>query len=116
MYQKAQISVVHFRALSALETGDGLQVETLEQPRIIGTEEVTAFFDLLEDNGFFNRGNRPIVSAKARPVLTDETSDIILANAKRVTRDAWVLSNAAQVALPTHGERRADAVHQVAVE
>jgi sugar phosphate isomerase/epimerase len=82
----------------------------------IDTEEVTAFFDVLEDNGFFNRGNRPIVSAEVRPVLAGETSDIILANAKRVIRDAWVLSNAAQVALPTQSERRTDAVHRVAAE
>ena len=82
----------------------------------IDTEEVTAFFDILEDNGFFNRGKRPIVSAEVRPVLAGETSDIILANAKRVIRDAWVLSNAAQAALPAREDRRTDAVQRVAAE
>ena len=50
------------------------------------------------------RGPRAIVSAEVRPVLAGETSDIILANAKRVIRDAWVLSNAARAALPERGE------------
>jgi sugar phosphate isomerase/epimerase len=82
----------------------------------IDTEEVTEFFDVLDDNGFFNQATRPIVSAEVRPVLAGETSDIILANAKRVIRDAWVLSNAAQAALPERSEERTNAVHRVAAE
>ena len=82
----------------------------------IDTEEVTAFFDILEDNGFFRQAKRPIVSAEVRPVLAGETSDIILANAKRVIREAWVLSNAAQVALPERDEQRTNAVHRQAAE
>jgi len=82
----------------------------------IDTEEVTEFFDILEDNDFFNQVKRPIVSAEVRPVLAGETSDIILANAKRVIRDAWVLSNAAQAALPERSEERADAIQREAAE
>jgi len=82
----------------------------------IDTGEVTEFFDILEDNGFFSQARRPIVSAEVRPVLAGETSDIILANAKRVIRDAWVLSNAAQAALPEQGEDRTNAVQRVAAE
>ena len=82
----------------------------------IDTEEVTEFFDVLEDNDFFNQVKRPIVSAEVRPVLAGETSDIILANAKRVIRDAWVLSNAAQAALPERSEERADAIQREAAE
>lgn len=82
----------------------------------IDTREVTEFFDILDENGFFGRGERPIVSAEVRPVLAGESSDIILANAKRVIRDAWVLSNAAQAALPARDEQRVNAVHRVAAE
>jgi sugar phosphate isomerase/epimerase len=60
----------------------------------IGLQEVMNFFHVLMDNGFFDRGERPIVSAEVRPVLAGEISEIILANAKRVMRDAWALANA----------------------
>jgi sugar phosphate isomerase/epimerase len=82
----------------------------------IDTEEVAAFFDILEDNGFFQQAKRPIVSAEVRPVLAGETSAIILANAKRVIRDAWVLSNAAQIVLPERDEERTNAIQRVAAE
>lgn len=82
----------------------------------IDTKEVTEFFDILEGNGFFNQAQRPIVSAEVRPVLVGETSDIILANAKRVIRDAWVLSNAAQAALPAGAEQPTTAIHREAAE
>lgn len=58
----------------------------------IDLPEVTHFFRTLRQSGFFDGPERPIVSAEVRPVLAGETSDIILANAKRVIRDAWVLS------------------------
>jgi hypothetical protein len=57
---------------------------------------VTAFFSALHDIGFFDKPERPIVSAEVRPVMPGEKSEIILANAKRVIRDAWVLSKASQ--------------------
>jgi hypothetical protein len=50
---------------------------------------------VLKDNGFFDRDERPIVSAEVRPVLAGESSAIILANAKRVMRDAWAMAAAA---------------------
>jgi sugar phosphate isomerase/epimerase len=58
----------------------------------IDLPEVIHFFRTLRQNGFFDGPERPIVSAEVRPVLAGETSDVILANAKRVIRDAWVLS------------------------
>lgn len=58
----------------------------------IDLPEVIHFFRTLRQNGFFDEPERPIVSAEVRPVLAGETSDVILANAKRVIRDAWVLS------------------------
>ncbi len=60
----------------------------------IDTKDVVDFFHVLMDNGFFDQGERPIVSAEVRPVLAGESSDIILANAKRVIRDAWALAAA----------------------
>lgn len=54
--------------------------------------EVTHFFRALTRNGFFDKPERPVVSAEVRPVLAGEISEIIIANAKRVIRDAWALS------------------------
>jgi sugar phosphate isomerase/epimerase len=56
------------------------------------TPEVVTFFRELRKAGFFDRAVRPVVSAEVRPVLAGEISEIILANAKRVIRDAWALS------------------------
>jgi hypothetical protein len=61
----------------------------------IDTQEVVDFFHVLKDNGFFEQDERPIVSAEVRPVLAGESSAIILANAKRVMRDAWAMAAAA---------------------
>ncbi len=54
--------------------------------------EVVDFFKALDENGFFTGNDRPIISAEVRPVLAGEKSKLILANAKRVIRDAWALS------------------------
>jgi len=56
------------------------------------TPEVITFFRELRRCGFFDKPERPIVSAEVRPVLAGEISEIILANAKRVIRDAWALA------------------------
>ena len=57
----------------------------------IDTKEVVDFFHVLMDNGFFDQGERPIVSAEVRPVLAGETSGLILANANAscVTPGRW---------------------------
>lgn len=56
------------------------------------TPEVITFFRELRRNGFFDKPERPVVSAEVRPVLAGEISEIVMANAKRVIRDAWALS------------------------
>jgi sugar phosphate isomerase/epimerase len=61
------------------------------------TPEVTTFFRVLWENGFFDKPERPVVSAEVRPVLAGEISEVIIANAKRVIRDAWALSQLPQV-------------------
>ncbi len=58
----------------------------------IDLPEVVDFFRVLFANGFFEKDERPIVSAEVRPVLAGEISDVIIANTKRVMRDAWALA------------------------
>jgi len=40
------------------------------------------------DIGFLNHKNPPIVSFEVKP-LSDESSEVVIANAKRVLREAW---------------------------
>lgn len=55
----------------------------------IDTPQVTEYFRVLQANGFFNEPELPVVSAEVRPVLAGEVSEIVLANTKRVIRQAW---------------------------
>lgn len=55
----------------------------------INTPEVRDYFRILLDYGLLNTENPPIVSAEVRPLLAEETSALVIANAKRVIRDAW---------------------------
>jgi sugar phosphate isomerase/epimerase len=58
----------------------------------IDLPEVVDFFRVLDGIGFFDKPQRPVVSAEVRPVLAGEISDVVLANTKRVIRDAWALA------------------------
>jgi sugar phosphate isomerase/epimerase len=58
----------------------------------IDLAEVIDFFRVLDGIGFFDGPQRPVVSAEVRPVLAGEISDVVLANTKRVIRDAWALA------------------------
>jgi sugar phosphate isomerase/epimerase len=82
----------------------------------IDTKDVVDFFRVLDRNGFFDRAERPIVSAEVRPVLAGEISEIIMANAKRVIRDAWALAQAARAGMPELEESYARSAHRVAAE
>lgn len=55
----------------------------------IDTSEVTRYFRILWDNGFFEQKEMPVISAEVRPILAGETSRIAIANSKRVMREAW---------------------------
>jgi sugar phosphate isomerase/epimerase len=55
----------------------------------IDTPEVRDFFRLLLDMGLLPPESPPVVSAEVRPLLAEETSELIIANAKRVIRQAW---------------------------
>ncbi|PKP61772.1 xylose isomerase [Candidatus Atribacteria bacterium HGW-Atribacteria-1] len=51
-------------------------------------KELTEFLKVLLDIGFLNYQNPPIVSFEVKP-LAGETSEVVIANAKRVLREAW---------------------------
>jgi len=51
-------------------------------------EELKAFLRVLLDIGFLNHKNPPMVSFEVKP-LADESSEVVIANAKRVLREAW---------------------------
>jgi sugar phosphate isomerase/epimerase len=51
-------------------------------------EELKAFLKVLLDIGFLSAENPPIVSFEVKP-LADESSEVVIANAKRVLREAW---------------------------
>ena len=51
-------------------------------------KELTEFLKVLLDIGFLNPENPPMVSFEVKP-LADESSEVVIANAKRVLREAW---------------------------
>ena len=55
----------------------------------IDTIDVARYFRILWDNGFFEQEEMPVISAEVRPVLAGESSRIVIANSKRVIREAW---------------------------
>jgi len=54
------------------------------------TEQLTDFFTVLKEEGFFNKKNPYVLSFEVKP-WADEDGDIILANTKRVINRAWAL-------------------------
>mgnify|MGYP003572575365 FL=1 len=55
----------------------------------IDVPEVRDYFRMLLDFGLLNTENPPVVSTEVRPLLAEETSAMVIANAKRVIRRAW---------------------------
>jgi sugar phosphate isomerase/epimerase len=55
----------------------------------IDVPEVAAYFRLLKRVGFLNLEDPPVVSAEVRPLLAGERPELIIANTKRVIREAW---------------------------
>lgn len=53
--------------------------------------ELTDFFNILKEEGFFNAENPYVLSLEVKP-WADEDADIILANTKRVINRAWALA------------------------
>jgi len=59
---------------------------------VLDTLDVAAYFRTLLDEGLLGKDKRPIVSAEVRPLLHYETSELVLANTKRVFKEAWALA------------------------
>ena len=55
----------------------------------IDTPQVRDYFKLLLDLGLLNPEDKPVLSAEVRPLLAEETSEVIIANTKRVIKEAW---------------------------
>jgi sugar phosphate isomerase/epimerase len=55
----------------------------------LDTSDVRDYFKLLLENNLLNPDDKPVVSAEVRPLLAEESSELILANAKRVIKEAW---------------------------
>ena len=55
----------------------------------IDTKELCNYFKVLLQHGLLNKDNPPLVSAEVRPLLAEETSALVIANTKRVIREAW---------------------------
>jgi sugar phosphate isomerase/epimerase len=55
----------------------------------LDTPDVRDYFRLLLENNLLNPDDKPVVSAEVRPLLAEESSELILANAKRVIKEAW---------------------------
>lgn len=58
----------------------------------VSVADVSAYFRLLAELGLIGREKRPVVSAEVRPLLPGETSELVIANTKRVIREAWALA------------------------
>jgi len=58
----------------------------------IDTEDVRDYFRLLLDLGLLDPENRPVLSAEVRPLLAEDTSEVVIANTKRVIKEAWALA------------------------
>ena len=52
-------------------------------------KELTGYLKVLLNIGFLNSQNPPTVSFEVKP-LADESSEVVIANAKRVLKSAWL--------------------------
>jgi len=57
----------------------------------IDTPQVRDYFRLLLDMKLLHPEKKPVLSAEVRPLLAEETSEVILANTKRVIKEAWAM-------------------------
>lgn len=53
---------------------------------------VRDYFRILKREGIIGPETRPVFSAEIRPLLPGETSALVIANCKRVVREAWALA------------------------
>jgi sugar phosphate isomerase/epimerase len=55
----------------------------------LDTADVRDYFKLLLDLNLLNPDDKPVLSVEVRPLLVEESSELIIANAKRVIKEAW---------------------------
>ncbi len=57
----------------------------------IDTPQVRDYFRLLLDLKLLTPEKKPVLSAEVRPLLAEDTSEVVLANTKRVIKEAWAM-------------------------
>jgi sugar phosphate isomerase/epimerase len=55
----------------------------------LDTPDVRNYFRLLKQRGLIGPDKRPVMSVEVRPLLAHEYPELIIANAKRVIKEAW---------------------------
>lgn len=55
----------------------------------LDTPDVQNYFQILKDMDLIGPDKMPVLSAEVRPLLADESSEVIVANTKRVIKQAW---------------------------
>ena len=55
----------------------------------LDTADVRDYFKLLLDHNLLKPDDKPVLSVEVRPLLAEESSELIIANAKRVIKEAW---------------------------
>jgi sugar phosphate isomerase/epimerase len=60
-------------------------------------EDVTDFFSFLLDRGLLNPADRPMVSVEVAPFMAEDRPEVVVANAKRVWKQAWAMATTEQV-------------------
>ena len=58
----------------------------------IDVEYLRDYFRVLLEHDLIGPEKRPYVSAEVRPLLAEENSALVIANTKRVMREAWALA------------------------
>jgi sugar phosphate isomerase/epimerase len=57
----------------------------------IDTLQVRDYFRLLLEMKLLNPEKKPVLSAEVRPLLAEDTSEVVIANTKRVIKEAWAM-------------------------
>lgn len=52
-------------------------------------DDVIDYFRVLNELGLIGPDKRPVVTAEVRPLIGDETEELVLANSKRIIEEAW---------------------------
>jgi hypothetical protein len=52
---------------------------------------VRDYFKLLLEMKLLNPEKKPVLSAEVRPLLAEDTSEVVIANTKRVIKEAWAM-------------------------